>query len=84
MHNPKLSNIQMVLLPTVRFGFVSSMVKSLSKSMTAGAKFAGQLVVETPIMWLAYSLNAQAIWEFDPMLADNCVLGGSLDVITTI
>ena len=25
-----------------------------------------------------------AIWEYDPSLANNCVLGGSLDVITAI
>jgi hypothetical protein len=25
-----------------------------------------------------------AIWEYDPSLSDNCVLNGSLDVITTI
>ena len=28
--------------------------------------------------------NATAIWEYDPTQADNCVLGGSLDVIATI
>lgn len=28
--------------------------------------------------------NAQAIWEFDPTLEDNRVLGGSLDVIAAI
>ncbi|KAF8622594.1 hypothetical protein AX15_006893 [Amanita polypyramis BW_CC] len=28
--------------------------------------------------------NAQAIWEFDPTLEDNCMLGGSLDVIAAI
>ena len=37
------------------------MVKSLSESMAAGAKFAGQLVVETSIMWLAYSLFSEMI-----------------------
>jgi hypothetical protein len=25
-----------------------------------------------------------AIWEYDPMLVDNCVLNGNLDVIATI
>ena len=28
--------------------------------------------------------NAQAIWEYDPTLNDNRVLGGSLDVIAAI
>jgi hypothetical protein len=28
--------------------------------------------------------NATAIWEFDPTLEDNRVLGGSLDVISAI
>ena len=28
--------------------------------------------------------NAQAIWEFDPTLDGNRVLGGSLDVIAAI
>jgi hypothetical protein len=28
--------------------------------------------------------TASAIWEYDPDLADNCVLGGSLDVISVI
>lgn len=28
--------------------------------------------------------NATAIWEYDPTQPDNCVLGGSLDVIAAI
>ena len=28
--------------------------------------------------------NAQAIWEFNPTLVDNHMLGSSLDVIATI
>jgi hypothetical protein len=28
--------------------------------------------------------NAIAIWEYDPSLEGNCVLGGSLDVIAEI
>ena len=28
--------------------------------------------------------NAMAIWEYDPDLPGNCVLGGSLDVIASI
>ncbi|KAG6825564.1 hypothetical protein H0H87_009271 [Tephrocybe sp. NHM501043] len=28
--------------------------------------------------------TATAIWEFDPALKDNCVLGGSLDVVSAI
>jgi hypothetical protein len=28
--------------------------------------------------------NATAIWEYDPTLEDNRVLGGSLDVISAI
>ena len=28
--------------------------------------------------------NATAIWEYDPTQDDNCVLGGSLDMIATI
>jgi hypothetical protein len=28
--------------------------------------------------------NATAIWEYDPSLPNNCVLGGSLDVIVAI
>jgi len=30
------------------------------------------------------SENATAIWEYDPTLEGNCVLGGSLDVIAAI
>ena len=25
-----------------------------------------------------------AIWEYDPSLSDNCVLNGSLDVVTAV
>ena len=28
--------------------------------------------------------NATAIWEYDPSLPGNCILGSSLDVIATI
>jgi len=28
--------------------------------------------------------NTTAIWEYDPTRDDNCVLGGSLDVIAAI
>src|SRR6266849_3051575 len=28
--------------------------------------------------------NTTAIWEYDPDLYDNCVLGGSLDVIAAV
>jgi hypothetical protein len=28
--------------------------------------------------------NATAIWEYDPQLPGNCVLGGSLDVVVAI
>jgi len=28
--------------------------------------------------------NAMAIWEYDPSLEDNCILGGSLDMIVAI
>ena len=28
--------------------------------------------------------NATAIWEYDPSWDDNCVLGGSLDIIAAI
>jgi hypothetical protein len=28
--------------------------------------------------------NTNAIWEYDPSLLNNCILGGSLDVIAAI
>jgi hypothetical protein len=28
--------------------------------------------------------NASVIWEYDPSLPNNCILGGSLDVIAAI
>ncbi len=28
--------------------------------------------------------NANAIWEYNPSLLNNCILGGSLDVIAAI
>jgi hypothetical protein len=28
--------------------------------------------------------TSSAIWEFDPMLPNNCVLGGSLDAVTAV
>ena len=28
--------------------------------------------------------NANAIWEYNPSLPNNCILGGSLDVIAAI
>ena len=36
------------------------------------------------ITWIAAIENATAIWEYDPTLPDNCVLGGSLNMITAI
>ncbi len=33
---------------------------------------------------LAAVANAMAIWEYDPILTDNRVLGGSIDVIVAI
>ena len=38
----------------------------------------------THIMKIAAVENAPAIWEYDPDLPDNHVLGGSLDVIVAI
>ena len=40
--------------------------------------------VMAQITKLAAIENATAIWEYDPTKADNCVLGGSLDVIAAI
>jgi hypothetical protein len=36
------------------------------------------------IMQIAAVENATAIWEYDPSLPGNCILGGSLDVIAAI
>jgi len=36
------------------------------------------------LMKIAAVKNATAIWEYDPTQPDNCVLGGSLDVIAAI
>ena len=36
------------------------------------------------IMKIAAVENATAIWEYNPTCKDNCILGGSLDVIATI
>lgn len=33
---------------------------------------------------IAAVANTTAIWEYDPVREDNCVLGGSLDVIAAI
>jgi hypothetical protein len=38
----------------------------------------------THITKIAAVENATAIWEYDPSLPDNRVLGGSLDVIAAI
>lgn len=35
-------------------------------------------------MKIAVVENTTAIWEYDPTQDDNCVLGGSLDMIATI
>ena len=44
----------------------------------------GNVDVMKNITKIAVVENATAIWEYDPTRADNCVLGGSLDVIATI
>jgi hypothetical protein len=44
----------------------------------------GVVSVMTPITKMAAIENATAIWEYDPTLASNSVLGGSLDVIAAI
>ena len=36
------------------------------------------------IMKIAAIETSNAIWGYDPMLVDNCVLNGNLDVITAI
>ncbi|KAF8223047.1 hypothetical protein L208DRAFT_1312717, partial [Tricholoma matsutake] len=42
------------------------------------------VAVMTHIMKIAVVENANAIWEYDPELPGNCVLGGSLDVVAAI
>ena len=44
----------------------------------------GNVDVMQRITKIAIVENATAIWEYDPSLADNCVLSGSLDVIAAI
>ena len=42
------------------------------------------VAVMSHITRIAAIENATAIWEYDPALPGNCVLGGSLDVISCI
>ena len=44
----------------------------------------GNVDVMSHVTKIAAVETATAIWEYDPTLPDNCVLGGSLDVISTI
>jgi len=44
----------------------------------------GNIDVMSHIMKIAAVENLTAIWEYDPTCSNNCVLGGSLDVIATI
>jgi hypothetical protein len=44
----------------------------------------GNVDVMSQITKIAAVENSTAIWEYDPTHADNCVLGGSLDVIAAI
>ena len=44
----------------------------------------GNVDVMVHITKIAAVENAMAIWEYDPTRNDNRVLGGSLDVISTI
>ena len=44
----------------------------------------GNIDVMGHITKIAVVANATAIWEYDSSQADNCVLGGSLDVISAI
>ena len=44
----------------------------------------GNIDVMGHITKIAAVKNATAIWEYDPTQADNCVPGGSLDVIAAI
>ena len=38
----------------------------------------------THIMKIAAIENATTIWEYNPDLPDNCMLGGSLDIVAVI
>lgn len=42
------------------------------------------VAVMSKITKIAAIENATAIWEYDPALPGNCVLGGSLDVIACV
>ena len=42
------------------------------------------VVVMGHITKIAMIKNMNAIWEYDPELPNNCVLGGSLDVVVAI
>lgn len=44
----------------------------------------GNVDVMNHITNIAAVENTTAIWEYDPTRDDNCVLGGSLDVIAAI
>lgn len=44
----------------------------------------GNVDVMSHITKIAAVENATAIWEYDPTLEDNRVLGGSLDVLAAI
>jgi len=44
----------------------------------------GNVDVMSQITKIAVVENATAIWEYDPSLEDNRILGGSLDVIAAI
>jgi len=44
----------------------------------------GNVDVMAHITKIAAVANATAIWEYDPTREDNCVLGGSLNVIAAI
>jgi hypothetical protein len=62
-----------------KFSHVSSHYRCLGHVVNLG-----NVDVMSHITKIAAVETATAIWEYDPSLADNRVLGGSLDVISAI
>lgn len=63
---------------------IAVLTKKYSHSCLGHVVNLGNIDVMSHITKIAAVENATAIWEYDPTLKDNRVLGGSLDVISAI
>ena len=68
----------------IYFQLTFACIERSSRSCLGHVVNLGNVDVMARITKIAAVENATAIWEYDPTQDDNCVLGGSLDIIAAI